>query len=163
MRRLVIAAVLVIASGFASRSQAFAADPGPTATGSADPSGALVSAGSGTGTAVSESTGPQGGTAVSGGPCPAGQSVTYKGWMEGGVPLVAQPGDVSPVDGQPVVVGSSIVDVFCGGVFVQTVIVPPGGAAGGGAVVSPLQLAQQALASARFAPLVSVMSPPSGR
>jgi hypothetical protein len=70
---------------------------------------------------------------------------------------------VNPLSGQPVQPGSTMVDVYCNGVFVQTIIVPPGGSPGGVPAVSPIQLAQQALGSAPFKPLVVVMSPPSGR
>jgi hypothetical protein len=54
-----------------------------------------------------------------------------------------------------------MVDQYCGGTFIQTLIMPPGQPSG--AAINPLTLAQQALSSAPFTQLSVQMSPPSGR
>jgi hypothetical protein len=69
------------------------------------------------------------------------------------------------MNGQPVQVGSTMVDVYCGGTFLQTIIVPPGQPAGASPApqVNPLTLAQQALSQAAYPALSIHTDPPPGR
>jgi len=153
MRRRVIPAVLLACFGMVLPGRAFASDPGPVATGQAGPSGPVVSAGNGGAPPVSSGGGPGGGGGSSGPSC----AYIASSVDEYGPPSVWDP-NRGP-NGQP----GQWYDVYCGGVFTQTVFVAAGAGGPGGLVVSPVQLAQRALASAPFKPLTIVMSPPAGR
>src|SRR5262249_21171983 len=92
--------------------------------------------------------------------CPQGYS--YQTWTDtAGNPVVGQVGLTNPINAQLVPVGSTPVDVFCGGTYVMTVYRQPGGPAA--PAVNPLGLAQQALATAAFPGLSIHTNPPSGR
>jgi hypothetical protein len=78
--------------------------------------------------------------------------------------VVAQPGLANPIDQQAVPVGSTPVDVFCGGAYVTTVYEQPqGGAPAPAPAVDPLVLAQQALSQAVFPTLSIRTNPPADR
>lgn len=74
--------------------------------------------------------------------------------MTAGQPAPALGGETVPAG------TTSVTDVFCNGTFLSTVFGGPGGGVPG---PSPVQLAQQALASAPFKPIVVQMSPPPTR
>jgi hypothetical protein len=149
VRRLLISIALVTVLVAARTPAAFAGDP--TSGGSVNSGGATATAGNGgNGPPVSSAGGGNGGV---GGGSDCSYVPSYSG--EYGPPSVFDP---NADNGQP----GQWYDVVCNTVYTNRVFVPAGSVPAG-PVVNPVQLAQEALASAPFKPLQVVMSPPASR
>jgi len=156
--RLVVAAVLGVVVLAASQPSAVAGNGGPW--GDLCPGGVCTGTSTGPGTPNGPSSGP-GNRGTGGG---GGQSCVYTPVFSGeyGPYFNPQAGPVfDPTGATNEPTPGQWYDEICDGSFVDPPVFVPNGGSSPGTVVQPEQLAQQALATAPFAPLTIVLSPPS--
>lgn len=160
MRRVLTALIVIVFFVTNGGLSAWADNVGPIAWGEAGNAG--ITAGAVIGSSAPGAASAVGTHNVSGGASGCPQGYSFQTWTDtAGNPVTGQPGQVNPISGQSVPVGSTPVDVFCGGSYVSTTYRRPAGPTG--PAVSPVVLARQAVAEAAFPVLAIRTDPPSGR